>query len=90
MIKIFEQKQNYKDNLIESMLEIVTQGYGSEGKRIKQLMTKLRESLTKLEFIKKKISLSMKQEKILKDSNIKTEENIARGLSKLRKLIKDE
>ena len=90
MFELYEQKQNYKQNLIDAMIEIVTQGYGSEGKRINFLKKKMSEAIAKLEMLKKKLSVTKKQEKILNKNIIKTEESIAKKLSRLKKLIKEE
>ncbi|MCK9556156.1 hypothetical protein M0R36_10135 [bacterium] len=90
MINIYEQKQNNKQNLINTMMEIVTQGFGSEGKRVKYLKEKLEAAVSKLEFLKKKLSTSEIQEKVFKTKIVKSEENIAIGLDKLKKLIKEE
>jgi len=89
MIQLYEQKQNHKQNLIDSMLEIVTQGYGSEGKRVNFLNAKMKEALSKLDVLRKKLKITVSQEKFLTGKLIKSEETIAKNLSKLKKLIKE-
>ena len=90
MFQLYEQKQNHKQNLIDTMLEIVTKGYGSEGKRVNYLKFKMKKALVKLDVLRKKLKITISQEKILKNKIIKSEEIIAKKLSKLRKLIKEE